>query len=327
MLDINFLNEKEYDFLRTDKRLGDNVHILAFGGSHAYGTNVPTSDIDVRGIASNSIDDVILNKGFEEITDNTTDTVIYSVEKMFRLLAQCNPNTIEIVGVKDYLKVDEIGKMILDNKSIFLSNACTRTFGGYATQQLYRLRQKTLNALEEDELERHIAKVLNEMDKYIKENFGISDYRVYYDTELKIDMPAVKGFPMEKLYDYLNTLNCVVRDYHKRSVRNEKAIAHNKINKHAMHLLRLFMMEEDLLLRGEVITYREKEYDLLMAIRNGEFYDTESGQMTAEFFKLLEDYEKRVEYAKEHSILPNKPNMKAIDKLQLDIFNKRLEMR
>lgn len=33
------LKSKEYDFLRTDKNLGNNIIILTLGGSHAYGTN------------------------------------------------------------------------------------------------------------------------------------------------------------------------------------------------------------------------------------------------------------------------------------------------
>ena len=31
------LKSNEYDFLRTDKRLGNNIIILVLGGSYAYG--------------------------------------------------------------------------------------------------------------------------------------------------------------------------------------------------------------------------------------------------------------------------------------------------
>lgn len=33
------LRSEEYDFLRKDKNLGNNIIILTLGGSHAYGTN------------------------------------------------------------------------------------------------------------------------------------------------------------------------------------------------------------------------------------------------------------------------------------------------
>jgi len=44
------LNTDKYEFLRTDPRLGENILILTTAGSIAYGTNVDTSDIDIRGV-------------------------------------------------------------------------------------------------------------------------------------------------------------------------------------------------------------------------------------------------------------------------------------
>ena len=44
------LQREEYDFLRTNKHLGNNILFLTLGGSHAYGTNVEGSDIDIRGV-------------------------------------------------------------------------------------------------------------------------------------------------------------------------------------------------------------------------------------------------------------------------------------
>ena len=44
----------EYDFLRENPHLGSNIMFLTLGGSHAYGTNVPGSDVDVRGVTGDS---------------------------------------------------------------------------------------------------------------------------------------------------------------------------------------------------------------------------------------------------------------------------------
>lgn len=44
----------EYEFLRSNEHLGDKVIMIGLGGSHAYGTNIETSDLDVRGCALNS---------------------------------------------------------------------------------------------------------------------------------------------------------------------------------------------------------------------------------------------------------------------------------
>jgi len=47
------LDSKDYDFLRTTEGLKDNIILLTTGGSVAYGTNTPESDLDIKGIALN----------------------------------------------------------------------------------------------------------------------------------------------------------------------------------------------------------------------------------------------------------------------------------
>ena len=49
----------EYDFLRTNKRLGRRIILMGLGGSYAYGTNNENSDIDFRGIVLNTSSDLL----------------------------------------------------------------------------------------------------------------------------------------------------------------------------------------------------------------------------------------------------------------------------
>ena len=58
------LKSKEYDFLRDDPNLGDNVILLGYGGSYAYGTNNEDSDVDIRGIATNSSRNILTGRDF-----------------------------------------------------------------------------------------------------------------------------------------------------------------------------------------------------------------------------------------------------------------------
>ena len=66
--------------------------------------------------------------------------------------------------------------------------------------------------------------VLSDLDVYLKDTFGIENYKVRYTDKLYIDLPEIKYFPMEKLYDFMNAVNGVIREYNKRSVRNDKDI-------------------------------------------------------------------------------------------------------
>ena len=58
------LNGTEYRFLQTNEHLGKHVILLGLAGSYSYGTNIDTSDIDVRGITLNQKSDLI---GLEEL--------------------------------------------------------------------------------------------------------------------------------------------------------------------------------------------------------------------------------------------------------------------
>ena len=67
-MNIKLITEKlkspEYDFLKTDPHLGDHIILLGLGGSHAYGTNIETSDLDIRGCAVNRKEEILTNKNF-----------------------------------------------------------------------------------------------------------------------------------------------------------------------------------------------------------------------------------------------------------------------
>ncbi len=78
----------------------------------------------------------------------------------------------------------------------------------------------------------------------------------------------------------------------------------------------------DILEKEEIITYREAEHALLMRIRNGEFLD-ENRQPTSEFYDLLNEYEKRFDYAKKNTTLPDVPDYKRIEEWKAHV-NERI---
>lgn len=95
-MDLQKIQEKvslspEYGFLYKNEHLGTNIILLGLGGSHAYGTNVESSDVDVRGVALNRKQEILTNENFEQFVNEETDTTIYSFNKIIALLSNCNP--------------------------------------------------------------------------------------------------------------------------------------------------------------------------------------------------------------------------------------------
>lgn len=292
------------------------------------------SDIDIRGIAINSKEEILLNNDFEQVVDSETDTVIYSFNKIIELLSKMNPNTCEILGLEDwqYLYLSDIGKELLQNKKIFLSQICIQSFGGYSQAQLRRLSNKAARLVGQAENEAYILKSINNARYEFKNRYyphENSDVKLYidkavqegYDSEIFMDV-NLQHYPLRDWTGMWNEMKSIVSSYSKFGKRNEKAVAHDKLGKHMAHLIRLYMMCIDILEKEEIITYRSDEHDLLMSIRNGEYLD-ENRQPISEFYDLLNEYEKRFEYAKENTSLPDKPDYKKINEFKMYV-NERI---
>jgi hypothetical protein len=78
----------------------------------------------------------------------------------------------------------------------------------------------------------------------------------------------------------------------------------------------------DILEKGEIITYREKDHDFLMDIRNGKYLD-ENRQPTAEFFDIVKDLEDKLGAAKNTTELPDHPDYKKINEFVASV-NERI---
>jgi len=319
----NLISTSEYDFLRTEERLGTRIMLLGLGGSYAYGTNYEGSDIDFRGITLNIPSDLIGLTKFEQYEDSKTDTVIYSFNKMVRLLLECNPNTCEILGLneEDYLIKTELGQELLDHKGIFLSKRAAKSFGGYADAQLRRLQNAIArDAVPQTEKEQHILNsVKNALADFQRryDDFDKGSIRLYIDkaenleldTEIFVDA-NYKHLPLRDYENMWSVMHNVVRDYDKIGKRNKKK-DDNHLNKHAMHLIRLFMMAVEILEKGEINTNRSNDLELLMKIRNGGFMRGDK-TFDKEFYDILADFEGRLSKAIKVSVLPDNPDMKKV---------------
>lgn len=112
-------------------------------GSHAYGTSIPTSDKDERGVC---IAPPQFSLGCMFTADQAKiegeDTEIYELAKFMRLAANSNPNLIELLYVDEdnILFMDPAWKKIRAHRHLFLSKKAKHSFSGYAMAQMKRIK-------------------------------------------------------------------------------------------------------------------------------------------------------------------------------------------
>lgn len=326
-----------YDFLRENPHLKKRIGFLTLGGSHSYGTSAKAPDVDIRGVALERREDIIGFSRFEQFIDTQTDTVIYAFRKYIGLACDCNPNAIEMLGNRpeQYHWVSPAGQLLLDNKQLFLSKRALNSFGRYANGQLWRLqngctkeeisaKQKAMQAL---------ASCQYAMFQ-LEEKYGMPHGFV---TLSLAKQPALNGsyitlihpgdgwkafekagVPLESAKLYLGELANVIKSYDSLGRRNQRAKnkSNEKLNKHVMHLLRLYLMAFDILEKGEINTYREKDREFLLEVRAGK-YMREDGTFAPELFELVSQFDKRLERDAKESTLPDKPDMKRVEELAM----------
>lgn len=126
-----------------DKLRKENLIIFeAKMGSHAYGTNIPTSDIDLRGVFIQPLDDIFKYGYRDQVADKTNDIVFYELKRFLELVRKNNPNILELLNApKDCIIYEDIiYEEIKENANKFITTACRYSFAGYAIEQIRKAR-------------------------------------------------------------------------------------------------------------------------------------------------------------------------------------------
>lgn len=131
--------------VRTKEELMlDNLLVKHRAGSHAYGTNIETSDEDYRGIFAG--DPVNVRTPFFRINEtedsNEEDTKFYELAHYMKLCLDCNPNIVETVWVdrSDILLTTPAYELLRQHRAELLSSKIAFTTVGYALSQLKRIK-------------------------------------------------------------------------------------------------------------------------------------------------------------------------------------------
>ena len=135
------MKEELFKFIE-EKAPGAKPLLLVIRGSHAYGTNIETSDTDYAGVFIQSKEDIFGFNYKEQINDDTNDTVIYEIKRFLQLLASNNPTVLELLNTPEdcIIYKDPIFDFVLDNRDKFITKVCAKSFGGYGKMQIQKAK-------------------------------------------------------------------------------------------------------------------------------------------------------------------------------------------
>ena len=127
-------------------------------GSQAYGTSTKNSDLDIKGVYIQDIDDIISFNYLEQFEVNK-DECYFEVRRFLQLLESANPTVLEMLFMpKDcVLENSAEFELIFKKREKFLTKRCYHSFAGYAIAQIKKAKalDKKMN-WEQDRIERKL---------------------------------------------------------------------------------------------------------------------------------------------------------------------------
>lgn len=113
----------------------------AIVGSQAYGTSIPTSDIDYKGVYVQSTDDLVTFKYKQQI-EPSKDECYYELRRFVQLAMTANPTILEMLFVDDQFIVQSSPEfeLLRKNRHKFLTKKCALSFGGFAVAQIQKAK-------------------------------------------------------------------------------------------------------------------------------------------------------------------------------------------
>lgn len=308
-----------------------NVHYETIMGSHAYGvadTSIKTKmpDYDVYGFAIPPKEFIFKHltgwiPGFgpeppsfdqwqrHSIFDQDAlgglgkewDLQIFNIVKYFELCRENNPNMIDSLFTPENCVVHctQVGRLVRDNRRLFLSKLCWKKFRGYASAQL----KKCGNVMESKEIQ------------------DIWRFEEEHDIPRKTSLLEVENAVALRRSDFDSTslkqlTNEQLDQYHKLfeagmavSGRFEDRKRNSQDNKFLYHLIRLYDEAEQIILEGDLDLQRARE--TMKAVRRGEWTTDQIQQWAVE-------KDKAMEAAYVNCKLPDKPPVEPLRQLLLN---------
>ncbi len=331
----------------------ENEIVRHYAGSISYGTNLPTSDVDVRGVFCAGKKE-ICTPFFpvrEVSLPDHEDGKLYELSTFMKLYLDCNPNIIETLWVDDSDIISSSWQYELLQKfrQDLLSSKVAFTFSGYALSQLKRIKghNKWINNPQPKEKPQHrqFLKMVRNFgnEKILPRDFDIGLFSgtgwslVHYGSDI---YGIVYGSGGCKVLDSKGDFNIsakqdtsdhpitetrprlilkYISDEYKKAKENHRGYWEWKDNrnqkrseleeefgydtKHAMHLVRLLRMGEEIL-SGEGVIVKRPDADELLSIRAGSW----GYEKLVKYAEMKDNYIRGELY--KNTDLRKKPNIK-----------------
>ncbi len=229
------------------------------------------------------------------------DVQVFGIVQFFELLRENNPNIIDSLYTPEncVIHVTPVGRMVRENRKLFLSKLAWKKFRGYAHDQI----KKSDKAIKSKEIQ-DIWKF--EFDHEIPRTTSFKNVQEEIASR-QTNPPSSKIKGLERLTRFeLLEYEQLFKNGMAESTRFEGRKIHGQDNKFLYHILRLFDEAEQILLEGEINLQRAKEP--MKAVRRGEWTLEQITQWTIEKDKALE-----VAYV--NCKLPERPPIEPIQKL------------
>jgi uncharacterized protein len=120
----------------TELRQQNLIIFECISGSRAYGTNIETSDTDIRGVFVQPQQSFYGLLRVEQVHDEKNDIIFYELRRFVELLAVNNPNILEMLAAPADCILQKHPLFDLLQPKMFLSKMCRNTFAGYALSQI-----------------------------------------------------------------------------------------------------------------------------------------------------------------------------------------------
>ncbi len=293
-------------------------------GSHLYGTNTPTSDLDYSGVFLPTKEFVFGFRRVEEInlsiidkdargknTQHAVDKKLYEFRKFVKLAMENNPNIIEqlFVNKPNILYINDSGRALLAERHKFPHKGLLQKFKGYAFAQKHKMiiRSDKFNELDN---------AFNYLKDYPDQKAVLVELKDKLLPFMKFnkDYCAIGDLNLQKGIFVKKALGMIAERLSKVGNRKNLITKYGFDTKFASNLIRLLLEGKELISTGEIIFPLAYHQTIL---------DIKEGKMAIkEVLDYAEQLEGEIDIAAEKSELPNKPRFDEIETFAINLLEK-----